>query len=260
MPENHCMNGIAMLSKYLVTQIFMGLFLRKLDERDFKKMAESLPWRLPELDGRPQVRTDVPKDTPPDAFLARFMSSDGRLVLEVAPARLQFRMLPGDVEPGEGQQRRLKPVGVADSFERFLPVAKKVHSVFSEHYGATANRIGLVTEMIGQLGASANQRMQKNMLTNANHFGDKLQELQINALARVTLGDQPVNRWLRVRPIRSNDQTQADLAMGVSVDINTLPDDAYDLGANDVETFVGNVQKHIEEKIPLLHDASFFED
>lgn len=249
-----------MISKFLVPQMFLGLFLRKMDIADFRKLAESLPWRLPELDGQPQLASDVPKNAPPDAIRARFQSADQRKILEVAPAKIQFRMLPGEVvETGQGGQRGLRPAGIAESFAAFLPVALKVHSVFSEHFGATANRIGLLTELFAPLGASANQRMQKALLSSGHHFGDRLQELQINALAKPTLdGERVVNRWVRVKPLRSNDERRADMAMGVEVDINTLPEDSYDLTTSDIDAFIRNVQKHIEEKIPLFQDESFF--
>lgn len=250
-----------MISKFLVPQIYLGLFLRKLDVTDYAKLAESLPWRLPELDGRPQIAKDVPKNAQPEATRARFMSADGRKILEVAPARLQFRMLPGEIIESQGNQKGLKPGNVADSFASFLPLAQKVHSVFSEHYGATANRIGVVTELFTQLGGSANQRMQKTLLASSNHFGERLQELQIQALSRPTLyGDTVVNRWVRVKPLRSNDERRADMAMGVEIDINSLPENTYDLAASDVEEFIKSVQKHIEEGVPILHESALFEE
>ena len=249
-----------MLSKYVVPQIFLGLFLRKLEVTDYKKLAESLPWRLPEFDGKPQIAKDIPRDASAESPRARFTSADGRKILEVAPAKLQFRMLPGDIVDNKGQRKGLKPLGLAESFEAFQPLASKVHSVFSEHYGATATRIGLVTELFSQLGGSANQRMQQTLLASANHFGDRLQELQIQALARPTLyGDRVVNRWVRVKPLRSNDERRTDMAMGVEVDINTLPEDSYDLSANDIEEFIKHARAHIEEQVPILQEPAFFE-
>lgn len=253
-----------MISKFMVPQIFLGLFLRKLDVADYKKLAEALPWRLPELDGQGQVANEVPKNAPADAPRARFASADQRKVLEVAPAKLQFRMLPGELVPIEGgapNQRSLKPLGIAESFAEFLPMAMKVHSVFNEHYGATANRIGLMVELFAGMGGSANQRMQKVLLSSGNHFGDRLNELEIRALSKPTLdGDRMVNRWVKVRPLRSNDDRRADLALGVEIDINTLPEDSYDLAADQIEKFIKSVQKHIEENIPLLSEAALFED
>lgn len=249
-----------MISKFQVPQIFLGLFLRKLDITDFKKLAEQLPWRLAELDGQPRVAQNVPKNAPKDQPQAVFSAADGRMVLEVAPAKLQFRMLPGEVVETGGTQKGLKPLGIADSYAAFLPMAVKVHNIFSEHYGATATRIGVFTEMFAHIGASANQRMQKTLLA-SNHFGDRLLELNIQALSKQILdGDRAVNRWVRVKPLRSNDERRADLAMGVEVDINTLPEDAYDITAADVESFIHSVQKHIEEKVPILQDGSFFEE
>lgn len=249
-----------MVSKFLVPQVFLGLFLRKLEIESFDKLVESLPWRLPELDGQPQIAREVPKNAPPDGIRARFPSADGRQILEIAPAKIQFRMLPGDLGEAQGpqQQRALKPLPIADSFAKFIPMALKVHSVFSEHYGATAVRIGLLTELFAHLGASSNQQMQNTLLAAKNHFGERLQELHISGLSRPALGDRTVNRWVRVKPLRSNDQSRSDVAMGVEIDINTLPDDQYDLTAEHVETFLNSVQKHLEEDVPLLQDESLF--
>ncbi len=248
-----------MVSKFLVPQLFLGLFLRKLEVEDYKKLAESLPWRLPEFDGQPQIAQNVPKNAPPEAARARFGSADGRKVLEVGPAKVQLRMMPGELVPGQGNQKSLKPAGIADAFSEFQALAAKVHSVFSEHYGATANRMGVMTELFAHLGGSANQRMQSTFLTDSNHFGERLMELNIQALSRPTLGDRTVNRWLRVKPLRSSDEKKADLAMGVEVDINTLPEDSYDVTAEEIEKFIGEVQRHIEEKVPLLHENALFE-
>lgn len=248
-----------MISKYQVPQLFLGLFLRKFEMGDLRKMAEALPWRLPELDGQPRIAQNVPNNVPPDQPIAAFSSADGRKVLEIAPRKIQFRMLPGEIVETGGPNKGLKPLDVAGSFAEFLPLAMKIHSVFNEHYGATANRIGLLAELFAHLGASANQRMQRTLLT-PNYQTDRLQEIHIQTLAKPILyGDRVVNRWVRVKPLRANDESRADLAMGVEVDINTLPEDSYDLSAADVEEFIKQVQKHIETQIPLLHDQAFFE-
>ena len=252
---------LPMISKYQVPQLFLGLFLRKMDVQDFRKMAETLPWRLPELDGQPRVAQNVPKDAKPDQARAAFMAQDGRKVLEVAPAKLQFRMLPGEViDNGPNKPKGLKPYGLEQAFDEFIPMVMKIHNTFSEHYGASVNRIGVMVEMFAHLGASANQRMQQNLLASSNHFGERLQELNIQALSKPTLGaDRQVNRWIRVRPLRSNEQQGQDLAMAVQVDINTPAEETYDLTATDIESFLKNVREHIETGIPLLQDASFFD-
>jgi hypothetical protein len=249
-----------MISNFQVPQLFLGLFLRKFDMGDLRKMAESLPWRLPELDGQPRIAQNVPKNTPPDQPIAAFMSADGRQVLELAPAKIQFRMLPGEVVETGGPQKGLKPYGVEEAFAAFTPMALKVHAVFSEHYGATANRVGLLTELFAHLGASANQRMQQTLLQPKHHFGDRLQEFHMQALTKPTLyGDRQVNRWVRVKPLRSNDDRRLDLAIGVEVDINTLPEDTYDIGANEIEKFLNETKNHLLTQVPILHEEGFFQ-
>ena len=249
-----------MISKFQVPQLFLGLFLRKLEIADYAKLAESLPWRLPEFDGQPGIAREVPKNADPNAARAIFQSADGRFALEVAPAKLQLRAMPGEVVDAGPNQKGLKPLGLQESFDTFIPLALKVHSVFSEHYGATANRIGIMTEMFAHLGASANQRMATSLLRGP-HFGERLQELNIQALSKVTLyGDRQVNRWVRAKPLRSNDERRLDLAFGVEVDINTFAEDSYDLSTSDVEVFLKNVVTHIETGIPLLHEAAMFQE
>lgn len=248
-----------MISKFQVPQLFLGLFLRKLDVQDYRKLADSLPWRLPEFDGQPRIAQNVPENANADQPRAAFQSQDGRKVLEIAPAKIQLRMMPGEVVDTGQQQKGLKPLGVSESYNEFIPLADKVYKVFNEHYGAVANRIGVMSEMFAHLGASANQRMQNTLLANKTIFGDRLTELNVQALSKPTLNDRVVNRWIRVRPLRSNDNRQADLAMAVQVDINTPADDSYDLEVGDVEKFITAVKEHIETKVPVMHEEAFFD-
>lgn len=248
-----------MLNQYQVSKMLFGLFLRKLEVSDYRKLVESLPWRLPEFDGQPAVN-NAPANTPPDVPRARFTSKDGRKILEVAPAKLQFFMIPGDMV--EGPNPGIQMVNSAAAFERFTPQALRIFNVFSEHFGLTAVRLGIMTEFFGFTGGSANQHMQKYFLNNGAFFGERLHELNIAALSKTTLtpGGRGVNRWVRVRPLRQQAENSPDIAMGVEVDINTLQEDTYDLTAADVESFTKGVGEHIETQVPLFNDENLFKD
>jgi hypothetical protein len=248
-----------MLPNYQVTGILLGLFLRKFDVKDLQNFAQALPWRLTELDAEP-VFGQVPPNAPPDVPRVRFASRDQRLVLDVGPAKLEFRMMPGDIGQNEQGQPTMRTLGLVESFERFIPQAMRIHTTLSEHFGATASRVGVLTDFIAGTASSANQRMQRALLAPGNHFGERLLELQIQTHSRPALDDGlSVNRRIHIHPIRTQQQGSPDLALGIKVDINTLAEEPYDLSTADLENFLNNVVKHLNEKVPLLHEKSLFE-
>ena len=118
----------------------------------------------------------------------------------------------------------------------------------------------IVLLAIAGFASSANQRMQEHLLNGKNLFGDRIQELQISAASRTSINDGlNVNRRIAVRPIRTGQEGNPDLAMGVSIDINTLAEEPYDLSTADLEKFLQGVSTHIQTRIPLLQEASLFE-
>lgn len=247
-----------MLQNFQTPSIFLGLFLRKMEVQDFQSFAESLPWRLPEFDADAQMAR-LPPNAPPDAPRVRFASKDGRLTLEVAPAKIHFRMMPGEVNQTP-QGTNVQTMAVVPAYEKFIAQAMRVHTTLSEHFGATASRIGVVTDIIAPVTSSANQRMQKHLLSSKNMFGDRLQDLQIQALSRITVGDGVnANRRVAVRPVRTGQEGNPDLILNVNVDINTLAEEPYDISTADLESFLRNVASHIDTKVPLLNEPALFE-
>lgn len=248
-----------MLPQYQTTSIFLGLFLRKLEIQDYQNFADSLPWRLPELDAEPQVNR-VPANAPPDVPRVRFGSKDGRLFIEVFPSRIHFRMLPGEVTQAPQGGATIQALPSAQAFDVFRPAALRIHTALSEHYGATASRIGVVADYISQVPSSANQRIQKSILGGKNLFGDRLQEAQVVAATRIVLGGGlNANRRIMVRSARTNQEGNPDLILNVNVDINTLAEEPYDVSTSDLDTFLTSVSDHLETSVPLMNEKALFE-
>ncbi len=248
-----------MLQNFQTTSILMGLFLRKLDVQDYRNFMESLPWRLPEFDAEPQLNQQLPPNAPPEAARVRFHSKDGRLAMEVAPAKIHFRMMPGEAKRTEkGVNVQALPVDKA--FEVFTAQAMRIHGIMSEHFGATASRIGVVTDMMAGLPSSANQRIQTHVLSSKNLFGERLQDININALAKTTInGEVNVNRRIGLRPLRTGAEGKPDLLLNVNVDINTLAEEPYDLTTSELEKFLLGISTHIQTQVPLLQETAIFE-
>lgn len=248
-----------MLPNFQTPSIFLGLFLRKLEVQDFKNFAESLPWRLPEFDAEPQMNR-VPPDAPADVPRVRFASKDGRLRLDVAPAKIHFQMMPGDVTRNEKGQTNVQTLPVDKAYEKFVPQALRVHTTLSEHFGATAMRLGVVTDMIAPVQSSANQRMQNVILGGKNLFGDRVHDMQIQALAKVAIDENiNVNRRISVRALRTGQEGNPDLILNVNVDVNTLAEEPYDMSLEDLEKFLNGVSSHIQNKVALLNEKALFE-
>lgn len=251
-----------MLPNFQVTSVLIGFFLRKLEVEDFQSFAESLPWRLPEFDADPQVAR-LPENAGPEQPRVRFASKDGRLNLDVAPRRVLFRILPGEVTRTE-KGANIQALLVGDAYEKAAPAAARIHTTLTEHFGATANRLGAVTDMIAPTPSSASQRLQKIVLADKKLFGDRLQEVGIQAHARVQLaGDINVNRRIVVRSARSGPapgQPQGgDLILNVNVDINTVAEEPYDIASADLEHFMSAVSEHLQTRIPLFDQKALFE-
>ncbi len=248
-----------MLQNFQTTSILMGLFLRKLDVQDFRNFAESLPWRLPEFDAEPQMNPQLPPNAPPEAPRVRFMSKDTRLTMEAAPAKIHFRMMPGEAKRTE-KGVSLQALPVDKAYEAFIPQAMRIHSIMSEHFGATASRIGIVTDLIAGVQSSANQRIQTHVLNSKNLFGERLQEININALAKTVInGEVNVNRRIGLRPMRTGAEGNPDMLLNVNVDINTLAEEPYDLTTSELEKFLQGISKHLQTQIPLVQEKALFE-
>jgi hypothetical protein len=248
-----------MLNNFQAPSIFLGLFLRKLDVQDFREFSEALPWRLPELDAEPALnRIPEGQQVPPDTPRVRFGSKDGRLLVEVAPAKVHFRMMPGEVTRTE-KGTNVQALPMDKAFDNFIPAAMRVHTTLSEHFGLTATRVGIVADFIAPVSSSANQRMQKHLLNDRNLLGERLQDLQINALSRVQINGSNANRRINCRPMRTGQEGNPDLIFAVNVDINTLADEPYDISTQDLEKFLQGVRAHLETEVPLLNEKAFFE-
>lgn len=247
-----------MLTNFQTPSILLGLFLRKFDVQDFQSFAETLPWRLPEFDADPQLNR-LPENAPADQPRVRFVSKDQRYLLEAGPNKVHFRMMPGEIQQTE-RGANVQALPVAKAFENFIPQAMRVHTTLSEHFGATANRLGVVTDIIAPTPSSSNQRMQQSILGGKNLLGERLHDLQIQALAKTRLpGDLGVNRRITVRSMRTGAQGNPDLLMSIQVDINTLAEEPYDISTSDLEAFLKGVVSHMETEVPLLEEKAFFE-
>ena len=167
-------------------------------------------------------------------------------------------MMPGEVTKTE-QGTNVQALPVDKAFENFAPQVSRLYTTIQEHYDAVASRVGVVADMIAPPPSSANQRLQKVLLNDTNLLGDRLNEVNLNALARTTLDDGTnVNRRIALRSMRSGAEGNLDNILNVNVDINTLADEQYDLDTDSLNSFMMNVSSHITDKIPFLQEESMF--
>jgi len=247
-----------MINNFQTTNLMLGLFLRKFEVEDFQEFAESLPWRLPEFDGPAETNPQT-QNVRPDTPRVRFSSKDQRLFLEVAPAKIHFRMMPGEIKKTE-QGANIQALPIDKAFEALVPQAEKVYEALAEHYGAVANRVGIVTDMIAPTPSSSNQKLHKILLNGTDLLGERLQECNVAALTKTTLEDGVnINRRITLRPMRSGAEGNPDNILGVNIDINTVADEPYDIDAPGLSKFLANASEHLNKKVPLFHNEELFQ-
>ena len=147
---------------------------------------------------------------------------------------------------------------LATLFESHLSMLTAVQAWLAENNNFRVYRIGVLTHLFCHTRASANEKIARYFLQPRVLHGETPHELQLSMLSRPTLADSGmVNRWLRVRPLRSADARRVDFAAQIELDYNTLPEDTRVRTTRDVARFMEAVQANIEEDVPLLDDADF---
>lgn len=233
--------------RFKAITMFGAFFVRNFDISNMDQVGDLVRQRFTEFEA-PPIRPNVPPGAPADAVRMLFLTPDKRHALELSATKVGFRLTPP--QPGD----------FTEVFGEFETRMHTLHGFLSENFGLKATRLGFVVHLFAHLGVSANQKLLEHFISDEHTLGQPLHEIQLHALTKPMLaGDVPVNRWVRIKPLRTSDARQLDTALSIEVDINTLPDFAQDRSARDVRSFFLSAGQHIEEKIPFLAESVFFE-
>lgn len=184
---------------------------------------------------------------PPEMPVVVLIGEGGRWALELAPAKIVLRRT---VET---------PDELGALFTAVKNMLMPIHSWMAENHNLRVSRLGSLTQFFCDTRSSANDKIAAYFLQPRALQGQAPMEVQLGILARLALDDGSiVNRWLRVQPLRTADPTHVDLAAKIEVDLNTPAEDTHVRTGRDIVNFIDAVQKHLQERLPLLSDPDFF--
>lgn len=184
---------------------------------------------------------------PPEVPALVMIGQGGHWALELAPAKIVLRRM---VET---------PAELNELFATVKTLLMPIHSWMAENNNLRVCRMGSLTQFFCDTTSSANDKIAAYFLQPRALQGQAPMEVQLGVLSRLALDDGSiVNRWLRVQPLRTADPRQLDLAAKIEVDLNTQAEDTHVRTGRDIANFIDAVQKHVEERLPLLSDPDFF--
>jgi hypothetical protein len=168
--------------------------------------------------------------------------------LELAPAKISLRWAINE------------PMPFGQILEKHWSALAPIHAWLAENLNFRVYRLGMVTQIFCNTRSSANEKISQYFLHPRALQGQAPYEVQLGILSRVSLSNESmVNRWLRVRPLRTIDPRRVDFAAQIEVDVNTLPEDTQIKTARDLNAFYEAVGHHLENDIPLLNTSDFVE-
>jgi hypothetical protein len=168
--------------------------------------------------------------------------------LELAPGKISLRR-------AVNHEARLDEV-----LEAHRATLAPLHSWLAENLDFRVYRIGLVIQLFCNTRSSANEKISQYFLHPRALQGQAPYDVQLGILSKVNLyHNVVVNRWLRVRPLRSIDPRHVDFAAQVEVDLNTRPEDTQIKTVRELNDFFAAAGRHLNEEIPLLEDGEFME-
>jgi len=174
------------------------------------------------------------------------LGDERRLALELAPGKISLRVALN--QPASLDQ-------IVDSTHQTLA---PVLAWLAENFDFRVYRLGTLIQLFCNTRSSANEKIAQYFLQPRALQGQPPHEIQLGILSRVNLYDDVlVNRWLRVRPLRTIDPRRVDFAAQIEVDINTLPEDTRVKNARDILDFFLAIARYLDTQVPLLNDGEF---
>jgi len=174
------------------------------------------------------------------------LGDERRLALELAPGKISLRVAFN------------QPAPLDQIFDSTHQKLAPVLAWLAENFDFRVYRLGMLIQFFCNTRSSANEKIAQYFLQPRALQGQQPYEIQLGILSRINLyADVLVNRWLRVRPLRTIDPRRVDFAAQIEVDINTLPEDTQVKNARDILDFFLAIAHYLDTQVPLLNDGEF---
>lgn len=239
-----------MLEAWKPTSILIVLWLTQEAEypEDYQVFGQNICRKFSLFNRQQIVQPPPGTRLHPETARLILMTEPRRLITELAPAKVSLRIL------NEGSKESLS--GLHASIRELL---LQMHAWLAENINLRVYRVGMVTQLCCNMKSSATEKLAGYFFQPRALQKQAPNEIQLNIHSRLTLdGGILANRWLRARPLRTNDRRQLDFGAQFEIDLNTMIEDSQVKTSRDIDQFVRSALKHNMEDLPLFHDDDFF--
>lgn len=215
-----------------------GLFLRSIDMSKKLKLAEDVISASANLLDADPVLLPIPEDAPPEFPRLMFRNEAGTVSLNLSLSRADFVMRYKPDPPAFSNQ---------EIFEQYISSLISIVRPIVDNYKASLKRIGFILDLFSPLQKSSNVLI-KDTFLRGDYF-DNAHVIELNTLHRLELVHFQANRWLRLKSSRSKSDPRDDLAIQILLDMNTVPEEIYDIGIAEIEGFCRESYRLANESI-----------
>lgn len=173
------------------------------------------------LDGESLI-LPIPQGGPPDVPRIQLQSRDGGFTLQLASSRLVW----------EWNHRLPQPVDWPAASKPYLDALGGILRVFIGEY-ARPTRFGFCPQFLLAVGGGVNERMARELFTPGRIEGSP-HTIKVGVLDQFAAGERALNLWTNLATARQRDRPDLDDALVVQFDLNTAPEDARPLGADEI--------------------------
>jgi hypothetical protein len=215
---------------------------------DYQEFGQKICSRFSRFNRQQIVKPPPGTSLHPETARLILMAENPRLIAELAPSKVSLRIL------NEGSKTALP-----DLHESIRETLLQLHAWLAEIINLRVYRIGMVTQLFSNTKSSAAEKLASYFFQPRALQGQAPTEIHLNIHSRLTLdGGIMANRWIRAKPLRTNDRRQLDFGAQFEIDLNTMIEDSQVKTPGDIDQFVRAGLKHNMEEVPLFHDGEFF--
>jgi hypothetical protein len=195
------------------------------------------------LDADP-LMLPVPSDAPAELPRLVLKSSDQHWTYQVSGGRCDFVF--------EATPEEIGSANLDEITAKQVRVGSNIWKAMQSKYNIIGHRIGVINLFAGSPDDSVNI-LRSQFIIPSNT--PEPNELQLHALHRLSLGSVTVNRWTRCVAGELPPPLKSIGSLRVEIDINTLPEQNFNLTPDKIITFINNAGK-----LALSTMTSLFED
>lgn len=196
--------------KVWVNSVLSVLFFNPSDIPDKAAFVSGFRDRTKVFDGDPMI---LPiGNAPPNVPRIAMKSRDGSHVCEVGLDRLSFAY-------NDTKNRR---AAIDTIYPEYRQTLDRVVQAALAGISSPIQRLGFVTRHIVETGPGASGWF-RSVYLHSDRVPEAF-EAHLNLLHRFEMEAFHVNRWLKIRTLRDQQNPDVDPAVGVEIDINTIPE------------------------------------